>query len=194
MTKEELQQELLKKVKEGIKPSKLRKLKKSKSEGELRSSLNNPPSPLLQDQLKEKQKEIEQLRKQLEKANSELKSTQEELDKSLEARIQGIKTFGKEHDKRTKAQQELKETIEEASNELVSSDKNLSSLRTKLFKTEQEKTKLSQDLSLAQRLVELRREPLEPSWPAFPGLSWLVWTLTFVALWIWIKPKPNYDL
>ena len=148
--KDQLQKELKEKVKEGIKPSTLRKLKKSKSAGELQSSLNNPPSPLLQDQLKEKQKEIEQLRKQLEKAHSELKSTQEELDKSLEARIQGIKTFGQEHDKRTKAQQELNETIEEASNELVSSDKQNSALRTQLAQTQKENNRLKKELNLTR--------------------------------------------
>ena len=110
MTKQELQKELKEKVKEGIKPSHLKKLKRSKSEGdipkapplptsaqitqlqqqvkfhaetaanylkslqvsqakvsELEEKLkSNPPSQLLQDQLKEKQQQIENLRKQLE--------------------------------------------------------------------------------------------------------------------------------
>jgi hypothetical protein len=64
--KSDLQKELLEKVKPGTKPS---HLKRSKSADEIPKT---PPLPLLQDQLKEKQKEIERLRKVLEISNSEL--------------------------------------------------------------------------------------------------------------------------
>src|SRR5438309_1774994 len=103
MTKKaDLQKELLTEVKEGVKPSDLkRKLKRSRSLGdipsapppppnleqentqlkteltkitqqlkELHNNPTNPPTPLLTDQLKEKQKEIETLRANLEKANN----------------------------------------------------------------------------------------------------------------------------
>src|SRR5437868_133895 len=99
MTKKaDLQKELLTEVKEGIKPSDLkRKLKRSRSLGDiptapppppnleqennrLKAELNkitqqlkelhnhpsHPPTPLLTDQLKEKQKQIEHLRQQSE--------------------------------------------------------------------------------------------------------------------------------
>jgi hypothetical protein len=146
MTKQELQKELKDKVKPGVKPSHLRKLKRSKSEGDipqapplpqstplsksqsnppltetkypytqlisqqqtleklekettaksdtialLRKKIeelekNNPPTQLLQDQLTEKQTQIEALRKQL-----ETKSNLTELDNSLQARHKSLK-------------------------------------------------------------------------------------------------------
>jgi hypothetical protein len=140
MTKSQLQKELKEKVKEGIKPSDLRKLKKSKSDSDIpkappstpltRSQSNQPtdakypytslisqqeeleklrketstksttisllrkkneelekmvPQPLLNEQLKEKQKEIENLRKKLEERNNP------ELDASLLARHKSLK-------------------------------------------------------------------------------------------------------
>ena len=117
MTKDQLQKELLERMKPGVKPSDFRKLKRSKSEGDIpkaplsKSQSNpptteiekldqettaksdtiallrkkiedlektNPPSQLLQDQLQEKQSQIENLRQQLE-------------DNSLLARHQNLK-------------------------------------------------------------------------------------------------------
>ena len=162
MTKDQLQKELKDKVKPGIKPSDLRKLKRSKSEGDistppapsLPSSVSisrsksqepfkdekypyttlisqsqeletlrketqvksttisllrkkieelensNPPNLLLQEQLKAKQQEVEELRTELEQANSFLNSlkkylettpTPTELDQALFARHQNLK-------------------------------------------------------------------------------------------------------
>src|SRR4051794_12916127 len=140
MTKQELQKELKEKVKPGVKPSDLRKLKRSKSAGdilatpasqpkqitqlqdqvkfhaetaqnylqalqtsqakvsELETQLkNNPPTPLLTDQLNQKQKEIEDLRQQLEnQINRPLISTEptltHQLDNALSARHQNLKS------------------------------------------------------------------------------------------------------
>ena len=169
MTKENLQKELKEKVKEGIKPSDLKKLKRSKSADDIPSpsapiplkksqsqieiplrpsskeqitqlqgkvqfhaetaanylkslqtsqakvsgletdlsvvkALNkelqeklkaNPPSALLSEQLKEKQREVESLRKELEVKNEELKTLKSEhsnlLDTNLELKHQGLK-------------------------------------------------------------------------------------------------------
>ena len=162
MTKENLKKELLEKVKLGTKPSDLKPLKRSKSADDIP---NQPPSPLLQAQLTEKQRELESLRKQgedsakqIEALNQQLTETKQELDNSLQARIQGVKTFGSEHDKRVKAQQELNETIEEASQELVSTDKQVSSLRVKLTNAQQEINKLRNELNLAR----IKRNSVHP--------------------------------
>jgi len=97
MTNPELQQELKEKVKAGVKLSDLKKLKRSKSADDINP---NPPTQLLQDQLKEKQKEVELLRKQSEdsaqqiedlKKQLESKPTLPELDHSLIARHQNLK-------------------------------------------------------------------------------------------------------
>src|SRR5437773_2631559 len=97
MTKKDLQKELLEKVKPGTKPS---HLKKSKSLNDMPKA---PPLPklteivafkkatdlnnLLQEQLKEKQKEIEELRKQ----NETNPSDPTELDQSLISRHKSLK-------------------------------------------------------------------------------------------------------
>jgi hypothetical protein len=154
MTKQEFQQELLEKVKEGIKPSTVRKLKKSKSADDipvssvssiplkksnsqleiptsqqpspqeqiinLKNSVKfhaqtatnylqslqtsqakvselekrlktHPPNQLLQDQLKEKQQEVESLRAKLDDSNQKLTETTTELDNSLSARHKSLK-------------------------------------------------------------------------------------------------------
>jgi|ERR1043166_3079381 molecular chaperone GrpE (heat shock protein) len=132
MVKEALQKELKEKVKEGVKPSHLKKLKRSKSADDIPNSSStsdpqiiqlqqqvkfhaetaqnylqssqtsqakvseleeklksNPPSQLLQDQLKEKQQQIENLRKQLETNPNPTDLTA--LDNSLLARHKNLK-------------------------------------------------------------------------------------------------------
>src|ERR1044072_6172158 len=113
--KEDLQQEILDKVKPGTKPSDISKLKRSKSADDISTIPTPPPLPIVNDQLKEKQREIENLRQELETVNQELKETKEQLDNSLAARVAGVKVFGEEHAKRKKIQQELNQTLEEAS-------------------------------------------------------------------------------
>jgi hypothetical protein len=102
MTKQDLQKELLEKVKPRTKPS---HLKRSKSADDI-SPPKPPPLPLseleqlkkqtdlnalLQEQLKEKQREVESLRKQLETVNNSPEETLSELDHSLMARHQSLK-------------------------------------------------------------------------------------------------------
>ena len=146
--KEDLQQELKEKVKAGVKPSDLKKLKRSKSLGDIPSPppLPDPPPNLLSDQLKEKQQEVESLRKQLEEISQELKATKQELDNSLAARYNSLKVFDKEHNKRIKAEKELNETVEEASDEIIGADNKVSDLRRKLRASQQEVNQLKQEL------------------------------------------------
>jgi DNA-binding transcriptional MerR regulator len=87
MTKQEFQQEL-KEKKEGTKLSDIKRLKRSKSADDISAT---PPSLLVNDQLKEKQKEVENLRKKLEDTNTKLTDTTEQLDNSLLARHKSLK-------------------------------------------------------------------------------------------------------
>jgi predicted RNase H-like nuclease (RuvC/YqgF family) len=151
--KEDLQQELLEKVKLGTKPSDIKKLKRSKSADDITTipnppppPNNNPPTHLLQDQLNQKQKLVEDLRKQLETKNTELTQTKQSLDNSLFARIEAVKQFGQVYDKLQQVKKELDETIEEASTEITSSDDKVSQLRTKLRTASQQITSLQQEL------------------------------------------------
>src|SRR4051794_8543533 len=150
--KEDLQKELLAKVTEGIKPSDLkRKLKRSKSANDITDIPQAPPPPnLLQDQLKEKQKELESLRVALEKVNQELKETKQQLDDSLTARVAGVKVFGQEHSQRINSEKELNETVEQASSEIDKGDNEISQLRTKLYQTQQQVSNLQSQLNLAR--------------------------------------------
>ena len=216
MTKSQLQKELLEKVKPGTKPS---HLKRSKSESELLGNKipQAPPLPknqevehlkaelarvkaelkkaqnlntLLQDQLKEKQQEIEELRERLEAPTP---NPTQELDQSLKARHKSLKDWFKQYQKTQSLDQELSENVEQASEELVNQDRKISSLQSQNIKLKQANQSLARDLNLAQRLAELRRTnslPAKDTWPSFPSLSLINWTLTLLTLWILTK---NYD-
>ena len=120
----------------------------------------NPPTPLLLEQLKEKQQGIEELRKKLEDTNTKLTDTTEQLDNSLFARYEAVKQFGKVYDKLQLVKQELDDTVDQASDELVKGDDKNSQLRTKLFTASQQINSLQKDLNLAERLAEMRKYPL----------------------------------
>ena len=150
MTKQDLQKELKEKVKEGVKPSDIKKLKRSKSTGDIPNAIPSPPPPpnLLQAQLTQKQTELETLRATLEKVNQELKETKQALDDSLTARIAGVKVFGQEHSKRNQAEQELNETIDQASSELNQGDNQITNLKTQLYQAQQQVNNLQHQLNL----------------------------------------------
>ncbi|CAI2190894.1 13394_t:CDS:2, partial [Funneliformis geosporum] len=151
--KDQLQKELLAEVKEGIKPSDLkRKLKRSKSADDITQIPTPPPPPnhLLTDQLKEKQTEIESLRKQKDDKDLKITELKQQLDDSLVARIAGLHVFGKEHESRTQVEQELNETIDQASSELNQGDDEITQLRTKLFQATQQVNSLQRELNLTR--------------------------------------------
>jgi chromosome segregation ATPase len=150
--KDELQKELLEKVKPGVKASDIKKLKRSKSTGDIPNAIPNPPPPpnLLQEQLTQKQKDLETLRTTLEKVNQELKETKQALDDSLTARIAGVKIFGQEYSQRKQAEQELTETIDQASSELNQGDNQITNLKTQLYQAQQQVNNLQHQLNLAR--------------------------------------------
>ena len=205
MTKEQLQQELLEKVKPGTKPS---QLKRSKSASDLpiqpkdnlpkRKSLEIPAPPKslkvqlaeaqdqisilalkletqsreltelnvlsqenkhLKEQAKIKQPQMESLRKDLEETNSKLTQSQQELDKSLQARHQGLKDWNQVYQKAQALDSELNNTVEESAEELTTQDQRLTKLRTENFKLKQTNQTLQKDLTLSQRLAEMRKVP-----------------------------------
>jgi chromosome segregation ATPase len=131
---------------------------------ELKTLKTSPPPPLLAEQLKEKQAQIEQLRKALEAQSTALNQVQTQLDQSLEARHHSLKVFSQAHEKRQQAQQELDHTIEEASEELVKGDQTNSTLRTQLFQAHQQISRLQRELNLA-RLRQHSPSPRSPSLP-----------------------------
>ena len=218
MTNDKLQQELKEKVKAGVKPSDLKKLKRSKSADDIpaapplpkavplsKSQSNppfndpkypyttlitqaekiteleketkaksdtisllrkkieslekDPPNSLLQDQLKEKQKQIEELREELEEKDTNLTQTLTELDNSLFSRHEAIKQFGLIYDKLQVVKLELLQETDIATDEIISQDKEISQLRSQKQQAKLKMQELEKDLKLAQRLAELRKIP-----------------------------------
>ena len=162
MTKQELQKELKEKVKAGVKPSDIKKLKRSKSADDI----PNPPTPLLADQLTQKQKQIESLTKESETKSTtirllrekldrdtkeqEIKELKEQLDNSLEARTKALKDYAKQHEQIKALNQELNETIDQASSELEKGANELSQLRTKVYQLKSSNESLNRQLKLAR--------------------------------------------
>jgi len=211
MTKQDLQKELLEKLRPGVKASDIKKLKRSKSAGDIPSA---PPSPTTQikqledkisvlelivetkdreltekdgtvviysDQLNQKQKGIENLRQSLDQKTAELKKTKQELDNSLFARVEAVKQFGKIHEKLKQIKQELNENVEQASEELINQDKKINQYRTNQQKVQQKIKELEQDLNLAQRLAELRKYPLPDNSPNLDYLKYALYSLATVG-------------
>jgi uncharacterized protein YPO0396 len=173
-----------------------------------------PPASLLQEQLKEKQKEIESLRKQLETAHSQINELKNpdysqalipaqtsaqaefsELDQSLIARHQNLKDFFQQYEKTIKLEQELAENIDYASDELIRQDDEILKLSSENRQLKRTNHQLSQDLRLASRLAEMRRMPL-PS-PNFDQsltyLKYFLYSLSALTLaLILLNRKPNH--
>jgi uncharacterized coiled-coil DUF342 family protein len=163
MTKPEFQQELKKKITAGVKPSDIKKLKKSKSADDIPNSLphnSGPPTPLLLNQLKEKQKEVESLRAKLDDSHQKLAETTEKLDNSLLARYEAVKQFGLIYEKLKQIRKELDENVQQASDELENKDETVKQLRTIQQKTQTRIRELEQDLNLAHRFIKLKKYPL----------------------------------
>jgi len=178
--KDDLQQELKEKVKAGVKPSDIKKLKRSKSTGDI----PNPPPPpanLLQDQLTQKQKEIESLRTSLEKVNQELNETKTALDKSLEARTTALREWQTQQEQISALNQELNQTIDQASTELEKGDSEISSLRTKIWTLKSAKEQLERELK--RERVRRNSAPGNTPLPSAPLNSpWITPTLTFFLI------------
>ena len=216
MTKDQLQKELIEKIKPGVKASDLRKLKKSKSDSDLPNTPKTQPLqhsksqleiPLTQPSkeetiinLKEQvkfhaetaqnylqslstsQAKVSELEEKLEAKNTELKVTKQELDNSLFARVEAVKQFGKVYDKLQLVKQELDDTVDQASDELVKGDDKASQLRTKLFTARQQISDLQKDLKLAQRLAELRKDYLPDNSPNLDYLPYGIYALGTIIL------------
>ena len=88
MTKQDLQKELKEKVKEGVKPSDLKKLKRSKSADDIPSSLTpNPSLPRSKSQLEiplspNKDRQISSLEDELTTERKRVSSLREDLNNS----------------------------------------------------------------------------------------------------------------
>ncbi|RHZ35556.1 hypothetical protein [endosymbiont GvMRE of Glomus versiforme] len=188
MTKEQLKQELKDKVKEGVKPSDIRKLKRSKSLGDIPKA---PPLPTQPD-VQQLEQENQQLKAQLAKVNADwtnlAQKRVENLKESPNPRIKELET------KLLESQQELNQTVKDATEEINRQENEIKQLRTKLTQTTQQKQDLAKQIKEYQRAAKLRiTEPnKEPSYSAFwADYGLIILCLGTYCLSTWMLSKNN---
>ena len=212
MTKDQLQKELKEKVREGVKPSDIKKLKRSKSDSDIPKAPPLPTStPLSKSKSSEtsfsdpkypyttlisQQEELEALRKEtqaksttislLRKKIDDLEQTNPDLDNSLLTRHKNLKDWFKQYQRTKELDKELKENIDQASNELLIQDQTISSLRTELRTLKHSNQSLQRDLELVQRLAESRKTPLPSPEPNWTYLKLVFYSLLVVMFTYWM--------
>lgn len=188
MTKTQLQQELKQKVKEGIKPSHLKKLKRSKSADDIRDIPSAPPLP------NQTCNRCPELKKQLDQANSDwIIASQKNLDY--------LKQWAEQNNKIKSLTKELNETIEDATEEINKEQKDKSQLRTKLsqaqntISTLNSQLKISQsDLNSHQRAAELRlNNPFKDNSNFWKDYGIVILLLGTYLLSAWILRNKHYE-
>jgi chromosome segregation ATPase len=134
----------------------------------------------LKEQAGIKQKELENLRSQLESLNQELSQVKQELDDSQQARFNNLQAGEKERQKALNLKKELVETREEAASELIATDKKVSSLRTQLFKSQQEVNQLNNELKRARLKRNSANSNSQPPEPFLTNLKYALYALLTV--------------
>ena len=206
MTKSQLQKELLEKVKEGVKPS---TLKKSKSLNDLPTSTKSPPLqhskstnelPLVQPTLEEQNiqlkervqfhsqtaanylKSLQTSQAKVSELEEKLTESNQQLDNSLQARAEAVKQFGQLAEKLKSLRKELEENITQSTDELINQDQIITKLRTNQLQAQSRIQELEKDLQLSQRLTKLK----EFSYPVpendFSYLKYIIGGLTLIIL------------
>jgi DNA repair exonuclease SbcCD ATPase subunit len=145
MTKQELQKELQEKVKEGIKPSDIKRLKRSKSADDIRDIPTTPPLP------NRSCPHCPPLKLQL----SKLK------DQILQLRLDRLKDFSAYQDETKQLNQELDANVKEGVQEIEKLENKLKSLNKKKLELQ---SQLGQAQSKNARLeLELIDEAMTPT-------------------------------
>jgi len=157
---------------------------------------SNPPNLLLQNQLSEKQKDLESLRKQLELTHQELNSLKQNhsnlLDTNLTLKHQSLKDWWNQYEKTKELETELKENVDYASNELIQQDKTINQLRGENKQLKLTNQSLTKDLDLATKLAKLRKVPLSDDKPSWDYLKITLYSL--LALWLVLHLSPSQKI
>jgi chromosome segregation ATPase len=182
MTKQKLQAELLEEVKEGVKPSDLKKkLKRSKSLGDIPSA---PPLPTNQQQCKK----CNDLQKQLDQANQDWTSLAQK----------GVENLKKDPNPRiAELEKELAETVKDATEEITRQETEIKQLRTKLTQVNNQKEDLTSKLKLTeldlnshQRAAEFRlNDPFKDNSNWWEDYGPIILLLGLYALSTWLLNK-----
>ena len=202
MTKQDLQKELKEKVKEGIKPSDLKKLKRSKSADDIPTSSTNPPLqksksqleiPLsnqptlqqkisaLQDELTTERKRVSSLREDLASSQGKNKQSAQRIseleDSILELRVEKIKEFGEYLEKKQELTQELDENIQAGTVEIKRLENQLKTVNQK---------KLALQSQLGQELSKTARLEMKNYSPSPDYLKYALYSLVAVLFTVWL--------
>jgi len=196
----EFQKELKEKIKPGVKASDLKKLKRSKSVGDIPSAPTSPTTKIkdLESQISVLELKLETKDRELialETENKQLKNNPphlltepnlaDQLDTSLEARHQNLKDWFNQYSQNKVLDSELKENINEASEELVKQDDLITDLRTQNTRLQQTNQSLQKDLNLATKLAQSRKVPLPANSPESNYWQYVFYsliTVTFISL------------
>ncbi|KLL04841.1 MAG: hypothetical protein MRERV_10c004 [Mycoplasmataceae bacterium RV_VA103A] len=200
MTKNDLQKELKEKAKEGIKPSDIKRLKRSKSLNDIASAPNSELISLQTEnqELKKRIQELEKAQKDQEifvdcpeDNPAELKTQISQLeDQILELRISKLKDFGEylEQKKELKAELEsnvdygIKE-IERLETKLRTINKKKLELQEQLGKSQSEKARLEMKLINSENKEAKSITPHSDFWIDY-GPIILFFTLYALSIWL----------
>ena len=175
MTKQKLQQELKEKVKEGIKPS---HLKRSKSLGDI------PKAPPLPNTLCQR---CDELQKQLDKLNDDWTSLAQQ-------RVENLKATP--NPRIAELEKELEQTVKDATEEINKLEDQNKQLKTKLTQVNDKNQDLTREVNSYQRAAELRiNEPIKApnyNWWTDYGPVILLFSLYALSVWL-LKRNTKYE-
>ena len=204
MTKDQLQKELKEKVKEGVKPSDIKRLKRSKSLNDI-ATPDNPELISLRTENQALKKQIEELEKVQEDQeifnapednSAELKQQIGRLeDRILELRIEKVKDFGDYLEKKKELEKDLESNIDYGSKEIERLETKLRTVNKKKWELEQklgqsqsEKAKLEIKLINAENKETIT--PHSDFWTDY-GPSLLILGLALLSTWL-LNNNKNY--
>lgn len=203
MTKEQLQQEIKEKVKEGIKPSDIKRLKRSKSLSDI-ATPDNPELISLQKQNQALKKQIQELEKVQKESEifvdasednpAELKAQISQLqDQILQLRCEKIKEFGEYHEKKQALEKDLDSNINYGAQEIERLETKLRTINKKRLELQDQ---LGQSQSKNARLesqllnTETKETLPTPNWTNYAPMVLLLITYA-LAIWLTSKNHPH---
>ncbi|CAG8853293.1 36338_t:CDS:2, partial [Gigaspora margarita] len=169
MTKEQLQQEIKEKVKEGVKPSDIKRLKRSRSLGDI-PSIPNPELISLRAENQELKRQIQELEKAQEDQEIFVDVPEENVaelkDQILQLRIEKIKEFGEYYEKKQQLEKDLESNINYGTKEIQRLENKLKSInRKRLELQDQLGQSQSKNARLESQLLNTETKETLPTTP-----------------------------
>ncbi|CAG8856157.1 29072_t:CDS:1, partial [Gigaspora margarita] len=169
MTKEQLQKELVEIVKEGVKPSDIKRLKRSRSLGDI-PSIPNPELISLRAENQALKKQIQELEKAQEEQEVFVDVPEESVaelkDQILQLRIEKIKEFGEYLEQKKELEKDLESNINYGTQEIQRLENKLKSInRKRLELQDQLGQSQSKNARLESQLLNTETKETLPTTP-----------------------------